>query len=532
MKQAFFLMTLLMIVNVFPMSPEKTNDKIMLVEDDFPGWNRKQAIIINGTSISGSTSLTNFPFLVTLDHLNDEVVNGGVNSAKNGGGDLRFSSDPEGNTPLSVEVVEFVTSTDINNRKCQIWVKVPSVSASSDTTIYIWYNNPGASQVAVGSAYGSNSVWSDYEAVWHMENDPSLLGPQILDATGNGHNLTSAGAMTSSDVINGAIGSAISFDGSNDRFALATNAIINNGNYTVSAYVNFTGANSYNAILANTSPWSGLWVNNGSSGRVVFYDGDAQEFSNSGTVPTNTTIKYDFVASNGDLQHYFNGIGDATQSQALTNCNFAFIGSENTSAGFFSGWMDEIRLSSLSRSTSWLLTENNNQTNPSGFATKGSSSDTSDAGNPGDGGGSVTESYWTESGSDIHYNTGNVGIGTINIGTWQLAVGGKVRAEEIKVETDWADYVFSKNYKLPTLEEVENHINSKGHLINIPSAKQVQAEGIFLGEMNKLLLEKIEEITLYTIQQQKELESQNMIINQLFIRLAEVESKIEISDKR
>nr|WP_298924907.1 hypothetical protein [uncultured Allomuricauda sp.] len=99
---------------------------------------------------------------------------------------------------------------------------------------------------------------------------------------------------------------------------------------------------------------------------------------------------------------------------------------------------------------------------------------------------------------------GNLGIGTSNPGTWKLAVKGKIRAEEIKVETGWADYVFKEEYDLPTLEEVEKHIKEKGHLINIPSAKDVEENGILLGEMNKLLLEKIEELTLYTLQQQQE----------------------------
>ena len=101
----------------------------------------------------------------------------------------------------------------------------------------------------------------------------------------------------------------------------------------------------------------------------------------------------------------------------------------------------------------------------------------------------------------------NIGIGTDSFvdgtDTYRLSVYGKVRAHEIKVYTTWADYVFESNYKLPTLTEVENYIKEKGHLIDIPSAKEVEENGIKLGEMNKLLLQKIEELTLYTIEQQK-----------------------------
>lgn len=59
---------------------------------------------------------------------------------------------------------------------------------------------------------------------------------------------------------------------------------------------------------------------------------------------------------------------------------------------------------------------------------------------------------------------------------------------------------------MPTLEEVEKHIQEKGHLINIPSAKEVEENGIQLGEMNKLLLEKIEELTLYTLEQEEKIQ--------------------------
>lgn len=103
----------------------------------------------------------------------------------------------------------------------------------------------------------------------------------------------------------------------------------------------------------------------------------------------------------------------------------------------------------------------------------------------------------------IDIATGNIGMGTQSPGTWKLAVKGKIRAEEIKVETGWADYVFNEDYDLPTLEEVEKHIKEKGHLINIPSDQEVKKNGIELGEMNKLLLEKIEELTLYILEQEK-----------------------------
>jgi len=69
----------------------------------------------------------------------------------------------------------------------------------------------------------------------------------------------------------------------------------------------------------------------------------------------------------------------------------------------------------------------------------------------------------------------------------------------------WADFVFQKDYELAALEEVEKHIQEKGHLPNIPSAKEVIDNGLSLGESQKLLLQKIEELTLYVIEQNKEI---------------------------
>ncbi|NHF58980.1 fibronectin type III domain-containing protein [Flavobacteriaceae bacterium TP-CH-4] len=114
-----------------------------------------------------------------------------------------------------------------------------------------------------------------------------------------------------------------------------------------------------------------------------------------------------------------------------------------------------------------------------------------------------TGTVWNLTNNNAYYNAGNVGIGTTDPGTWKLAVNGNLRAKEIKVETGWADYVFEKDYPLPTLEQVAAHIKTKGHLINIPSAAEVAENGIFLGEMNKLLLEKIEELTLYILAQER-----------------------------
>ena len=102
---------------------------------------------------------------------------------------------------------------------------------------------------------------------------------------------------------------------------------------------------------------------------------------------------------------------------------------------------------------------------------------------------------------------GKVGIGTTSPDS-ELTVKGNIHAEEVKVDLNvpGPDYVFKEEYDLKSLEEIQNYIKTHGHLPNIPSAREMEANGVQLGIMNMKLLEKIEELTLYTIQQQKEIE--------------------------
>ena len=102
---------------------------------------------------------------------------------------------------------------------------------------------------------------------------------------------------------------------------------------------------------------------------------------------------------------------------------------------------------------------------------------------------------------------GQIGIGTLSPRE-KLSVNGNIRAKEVKVEaTNWPDYVFEEGYKVGTLEELEKYIKTNKHLPEMPTAKEVAANGIELGEMNKKLLEKIEELTLHLIEKDKKIDA-------------------------
>jgi hypothetical protein len=107
---------------------------------------------------------------------------------------------------------------------------------------------------------------------------------------------------------------------------------------------------------------------------------------------------------------------------------------------------------------------------------------------------------------------GNIPIsaGGIDITNYNLFVKGGILTEEVRVSlvtSPWADYVFAKDYNLKPLSEVEAFIAKNNHLPNVPSAKQVKEEGINVGEMARIQQEKIEELTLYIIAQNKRIEA-------------------------
>ncbi len=120
---------------------------------------------------------------------------------------------------------------------------------------------------------------------------------------------------------------------------------------------------------------------------------------------------------------------------------------------------------------------------------------------------------------------GRVGIGT-TAPRQKLDVNGTIRAKEIRVEASpWPDYVFEKGFALPSLSTTEAFIERNGHLPGIPSAQEVEKEGIALGGMSAKLLQKIEELTLHIIAQEKRAEQQALQIMSLAQELNELKNK-------
>ncbi|MBB6273361.1 hypothetical protein HDF26_003821 [Pedobacter cryoconitis] len=133
----------------------------------------------------------------------------------------------------------------------------------------------------------------------------------------------------------------------------------------------------------------------------------------------------------------------------------------------------------------------------------------------------ATSGLLTITGNGNHYiQNGNVGIGTMQPDA-KLSVKGKIHAEEIKVDLNipGPDYVFDDQYRLLSLKETADFIKLNKHLPDVPSAKQMEKEGINVSKMQMKLLQKIEELTLHLIEQQKTIDKQAADINKMQIQI-------------
>ncbi|SDF70907.1 hypothetical protein [Chitinophaga filiformis] len=146
------------------------------------------------------------------------------------------------------------------------------------------------------------------------------------------------------------------------------------------------------------------------------------------------------------------------------------------------------------------------------------------------------EFYNSDSGRTLLYvrqATGNVGIGTADPKA-RLAVNGEMLAKKVRVTpNNWSDFVFEPSYQLPSLQQVEHYIAMHKHLPDIPSAKEISENDLELGENQAKLLQKIEEMTLYLIAQEKALKEREQriaerqqLLNERERRLSELEAKV------
>ncbi|BDW93354.1 hypothetical protein MACH07_21860 [Flagellimonas marinaquae] len=292
----------------------------------------------------------------------------------------------------------------------------------------------------------------------------------------------------------------LSFTGATDNVGVIGHMVYRDGSYL--SNTDGTGAFLVQGLEANTTYTF--------KARAVDADGNESTDSNQISVTTNSgpdiqnpTAPTLSLVAKGENIIDLSWIG-ATDDMGVTNYKVYQDGALKATLGNVSFY----QVSGLTAATNYDFIVTALDTAGNESANSNQVSVTTDAAA---GGGSV--SVWNENAGVASYS-GGVAIGGNEVPSgYQLAVEGHIRTREIRVDQDvWPDYVFKDEYRLLTLEEISEHIEEYGHLPKIPSAKEVEAHGIQLGEMNRLLLEKIEELTLYILELKNE---KIKVINQL-----------------
>ncbi|MBT7553091.1 DUF2341 domain-containing protein [bacterium] len=341
-----------------------------LIYEGTNGYAYRRSIAIDNTKVSGASNLGDFPFLLAEANSYLKTSTHGGNVEDDNAYDIVFSSDINGNNVLAHEIEKYASTTG----ELITWIKIPEVKAAENTVIYMFYGNNDIAS----SQERSEEVWdSAYQMVQHMNEDPSGSAPQIIDSTDNDHDGTAAGTFSSGDLVAGQIGDTINFNGSDAKFDFVSNNPIGTAEdgFTLSAWVSHDAVDSSQHIVS---------FNNIQLRPTLCYvredmDPESDEWRsvNYGTEdPADDTWYYlvcNFDSTN--LRVYI--AGSETTSSPTTLTTGDILNPSNFVVGYLQGseWMegrlDEVRISNIARSDSWVTTEFNNQNSTSTFYTIG-----------------------------------------------------------------------------------------------------------------------------------------------------------------
>lgn len=325
-----------------------------------PGYTSRLKLQVDFTQVSGSSDLTNFPVLVSITLPELATGAGIVTDAQ--GDDIVFTA-ANGSTILSHQRESYNSGTGA----IEYWVRFPTLSTSVNTDFYIHFGN-----ASITTDQSSTNVWdSNYKLVMHMDETGSG-GINFTDAAGEvSFSDISDNATTATT---GQIGGARLFTdpGTGDLITIADNGVSPldiSGNITISMWVQITNLASGPDIISKGTYTDGygLWVNG--SGSLRFQINNSSLNSSNNAIEQDGTWDYITItrASNGDRFIYSNGTQVANDNNAASfeiSDDDLFL---STSSFDYEGGMDEVRVSNITRSLDWHITEYNNQANPGTF---------------------------------------------------------------------------------------------------------------------------------------------------------------------
>lgn len=322
-----------------------------------------RTITIPTASVTGT--LTNYPmvFNETATWLKSTANGGEV--ANSNGYDITFSTDAAGTSLLKWEVETYNPATG----QLVAWIKIPSLTTSAATTIYIRYNQTGISTFQGGTA---GSVWdASFDGVWHMNQSLTAAGQTENDYTSNAHAATSFGTWATGQTVAGAVGNGLSVLHANgDYFQVSTSGgtwASKSGDFTAEGwfYVNTLdqttmtfGASSY----ANDMNFFGA--------KYRLYNGSDDIVD--GTATTATTWTHLVITrASGTLTVYHNGVSTASGAGATFTYNLDNFFYQNGQGSSADVGADEMRISSIARSGAWIAAEYLNMNTPDTFYSLG-----------------------------------------------------------------------------------------------------------------------------------------------------------------
>ena len=330
------------------------------------GFSCNRKLTIDHTKVEGSTALDNFPVLIQIEddcNLRTTENDGSVESSN--GYDIIFI-DSDGVTQLDHELEKY----DGDDGELTAWVKIPSLSPTTDTDIYMYYGN---SDYAACDPSNPAGVWSNnYRGVWHLQDQNNLE-----DSTSYNNDGTAQGGVNDDT---GKIVGGQYFDGGSDYISVpdATSLDITT-ELTMEVWVNLTNASNNQKVVGKTNSTytSGYLIGVDDGLYPEIWDDDWQNENHSFNAGSISSSQWTHLATTwktgGNMIGYINGSEVHTESAGSddidTNSGNLIIGAAPWDPTTFevTGTIDEVRISSEARSADWLETEYNNQNEPSKF---------------------------------------------------------------------------------------------------------------------------------------------------------------------
>ena len=325
-------------------------------------WTNRKAVTIDHTEVSGN--LANFPLLFSVTDANLKTVANGGQVGRSDGADVLFTA-ADGVTKLDHELDSYNSSTG----QVSAWVRLPAISATTDTVIYVYYGNASAPD-----QQNRAGVWdSNYKLVWHL-GDGTVVNPR--DSTGNGSDGVSYGAGGVAGKIAGGAAGVIE--------AVANNLVTGDQSRTLECWFKIRGNLGSDQVICgmgyDTGTGTMFTLMYRAAGSLLSLDakGIAQSFA--WTYDGNWHHLAATYTSGSGLQNagvYLDGVKQTTNGGSGTLvAQFPSYFDVEHSPGYpwndMAGTVDEFRVSSTARSASWIAAEYNNQNSPSTFLKLGS----------------------------------------------------------------------------------------------------------------------------------------------------------------